>query len=252
MLLIDTHVHFGQFYDLYTSPAELKYFLDSVGVERFAASSTTICEGNYDKVIAETKELVGICGNKLLPVLWIVPSMLKDGGISKMLNSGVCWRCIKTHPQLHPMAWVDDSKEMKWVASMASELQTPLLIHTGEKEGCNPKLYEKPIADFPNVTFILAHGRPINDTIELMEKYPNVWADTAFMTIDHIQLLCDKKLSDRVLWGTDYPIPQYYYPHTNMRTYYLELVQQLINSISQEDFELITYKNFEKLFGSFN
>ena len=46
MLLIDAHVHFGQFYDQYTSPIELRDFLDSVGDERFAASSTTICEGN--------------------------------------------------------------------------------------------------------------------------------------------------------------------------------------------------------------
>lgn len=56
-MLFDSHIHFGQFYDLYTSPTELKRFLDSVGVERFAASSTTICEGDYDKVIAETREL---------------------------------------------------------------------------------------------------------------------------------------------------------------------------------------------------
>lgn len=132
---------------------------------------------------------------------------------------------------------------------MASVLQIPLLIHTGEKEGCNPKLYEKPISDFPNVVFILAHGRPISDTIELMKKHSNVWVDTAFMLTEQIRQLCDEKLSDRVLWGTDYPIPKYYYPKKDMRTYYLDLVQKLKDSTSQEDFELITNKNFEKLFG---
>ncbi len=132
---------------------------------------------------------------------------------------------------------------------MASVLQMPLLIHTGEKEGCYPKLYEKVVSDFPNVTFILAHGRPINDTIELMKKYPNVWCDTAFMPTENIVKLCDEKLSNHVLWGTDYPIPQYYYPEKDLRTYYLDLAQKLVDSISQEDFELITHKNFEKLFG---
>jgi len=53
MFFIDSHVHLGQFYNQYTSPTELRNFLDSVGVERFAASSTTICEGDYEKVIAE-------------------------------------------------------------------------------------------------------------------------------------------------------------------------------------------------------
>ena len=249
MLLIDAHVHLGQFYGQYTSPVELKNFLDSVGVERFAASSTTICEGNYKKVIAEIIELVKICGKRFLPVLWIVPPMLKDGGLFRMMDSGIRWRCLKIHPQLHPMAWLNDSHEMKWVVSMASVLQMPLLIHTGEMKGCYPELYEKTIADFSNVIFILAHGRPINDTIELMKKHSNVWVDTAFMPIDHIHRLCDEKLSERVLWGTDYPIPKYYYPQNDMKTYYLGLIRQLKASVNNDDFELITYKNFEKLFG---
>lgn len=248
-MLFDSHIHFGQFYDLYTSPTELKRFLDSVGVERFAASSTTICEGDYDKVIAETKELADICGSRFLPVLWITQPMLKDGGLFQLMDAGIRWRCLKIHPQLHPMAWVNNSPEMRWVVSMASVLQMPLLIHTGEKEGCYPKLYEKVVSDFTNVTFILAHGRPINDTIELMKKYPNVWCDTAFMPTENIVKLCDEKLSNHVLWGTDYPIPKYYYLDTDMKIYYLDLVQKLKDSISQEDFELITHKNFKKLFG---
>lgn len=248
-MLFDSHIHIGQFYDLYTSPTELKHFLDSVGVDCFAASSTTICEGDYDKVIAETKELANICGSRFLPVLWITQPMLKDGGLFKLMDSDIRWRCLKIHPQLHPTTWIDDSHEMKWVVSMASVLQKPLLIHTGEKEGCFPKLYEKTISDFPNVVFVLAHGRPISDTLELMKKYPNVWCDTAFMPTENIVKLCDEKMSNRVLWGTDYPIPKYYYPKKDMRTYYLDLVQKLEDSISQEDFELITHKNFEKLFG---
>lgn len=248
-MLFDSHIHFGQFYDLYTSPTELKHFLDTVGVKCFAASSTTICEGNYDKVIAETKELDNICGSRFLPVLWITPPMLKDGGLSQLMDSGIRWRCLKIHPQLHPTAWLDDSPEMKWVVAMASVLQMPLLIHTGEMPGCFPSLYEKTLSDNPNVTFILAHGRPISDTIKLMKNYPNVWCDTAFMPTENIVKLCDEKLSNRVLWGTDYPIPKYYYRDKDMKAYYLDLVQELKDSVSRDDFEWITYKNFEKLFG---
>ena len=248
-MLMDFHIHLGQFYNQYTSPTDLRDFLDSVGVERFAASSTTICEGDYDKVIAETRELADICGSRFLPVLWITPPMLKDGGLFKLMDAGIRWRCLKIHPQLHPTTWIADSHEMKWVVSMASVLQMPLLIHTGEKEGCCPKLYEKAISDFPNVTFILAHGRPIIDTIELMKKYPNAWTDTAFMPTENIVRFCNEKLSGRVLWGSDYPIPKYYYSKVNMKAYYLDLVQKLKDSVNQYDFELIAHKNFEKLFG---
>lgn len=249
MRVFDSHIHIGQFYSQYISPKELRVFLGSVGVERFAASSTTICEGNYDRVIAETKELTDICGSRFLPVLWVTPPMLKDGSMFKLMDSSIRWRCLKIHPQLHPKAWGNDSHEMKWVVSMASVLQMPLLIHTGEMPGCYPRLYEQWIAEFPDVTFILAHGRPINNTIELMKTYPNVWCDTAFMPTDNIVKLCDKRLSNRVLWGTDYPIPMYYYPEAEMKAYYLDLVKELKDSVRQDDFELITHKNFEKLFG---
>lgn len=247
--IYDSHIHFGQFYNQYTSSTELRDFLDSVGVECFAASSTTICEGDYDKVLREIVTLKELCGNKLSPILWIMPQMLKDGGLFKMMDSGICWRCLKIHPQLHPTAWLGDSHEMKWMASMASVLRLPLLIHTGEKEGCYPKLYEKVIAGFPDVTFILAHGRPINDTIELMKKYPNVWTDTAFMPTENIVRLCTEKLSDRVLWGSDYPIPKYYYPEADIKAYYLDLIKKLKDSVNQDDFEMITQQNFEKLLG---
>ncbi len=247
--LHDAHIHLGQFYNQYTSPTELRTFLDSVGVGCFATSSTTICESDYDKVLHEIKTLQKLCGKRFVPVFWVVPQMIKDGGLFKMMDSGIRWRYLKIHPQLHPTAWLGDSDEMIWVVSMANVLQMPLLIHTGEINGCFPKQYEKWYFKFPDVTFILAHGRPINDTIELMKKYPNVWTDTAFMPTENIVRLCNEKLSDRVLWGSDYPIPKYYYPEADMKAYYLDLIQKLKDSVSRDDFELITHKNFEKLFG---
>ena len=84
--IIDAHIHLGQFYNQYTSPLELKEYLDSVGVKRFAASSTTICEGHYEKVIDEIRELKNVCGDSLSPILWILPQMLKDGGLGMFME----------------------------------------------------------------------------------------------------------------------------------------------------------------------
>ena len=248
-VLFDAHIHLGQFYNLYTSPLELRSFLDSIGVVCFAASSTSICEGNYDKVINEIRELNRLCGDRYFPVLWIVPQMLEDGGLDMFMDSCIRWCCLKIHPQLHPTAWVKDSPALKWVVSLASVMQVPLLIHTGEKEGCYPTLYEQAFRDYPNVTFILAHGRPIQETINMMKTYPNVWTDTAFMPTENIKRLCDEKLSERVLWGTDYPIPRYYFPDKNMKAYYLELVYKLKVAVGLDDFENIIHHNYVRLFG---
>ena len=69
--MTDHHTHIGQFYDIYTSPLELVQVMDAVGVEHFASSSTTICKGDYGKMLAEMSELVCIAENRVLPVLWI-------------------------------------------------------------------------------------------------------------------------------------------------------------------------------------
>lgn len=247
-IIYDSHIHVGQFYNIYTSPTELSVFLETVGVSCFSGSSTTICIGNYDLVLEEIHALHNICGDSFFPVLWIIPQMLEDGGLDKFMYSNIHWRCVKIHPQLHPNAWQGNSRKMKRIVNIAKELQVPLLIHTGEMPGCNPLLFEKTIACYSDVTFILAHGRPIIETIKLMKQYPNVWTDTAFMPIENISLLCKENLSDRVLWGTDYPIPKYHFPDDDMKTYYLNLVNQLKESVSETDFEKITHCNFERVF----
>lgn len=246
--LFDTHIHVGQYYERYTSPTELKCFLDSVRVECFAASSTSICEGVYEKVIEEMKVLTALCGTRILPVLWIVPQMLKDGGLDKFIDSGIQWRCLKIHPQLHPTVWLDENPEIKSVASLAAMLQIPLLIHTGEYAGCYPMLYERTISKFPTVNFILAHGRPVNEAIELMQKYENVWVDTAFMPTPNIVKCCEAGFVDRVMWGSDYPIPKYFYPNENMFEYYANVLDELKQSVSQEDYTKITQTNARRLF----
>lgn len=245
----DSHIHIGQYYDIYTSPTDVLSFLNSVGVCSFAVSSTTTCEEDYKKVVCEFKMLLSIAKGMIVPILWVTPSMIHSGYFYSMFNQGIDWKCLKIHPQLAPEEWIDCSANLMYVASVASQKHLPLLIHTGEMYGCFPKDYNDIISQRKDVTFILAHGRPIKDTIDMMKEYPNVWVDTAFMPTDNIKKLCDENLSDRVLWGTDYPIPKHYYPDKDMKDYYLTLCQQLKETIKFEDFEKITCTNFKQLFG---
>ncbi len=249
LYLTDSHIHVGQFYHIYTSPDDLLRMMDNIGVNHFAASSTSICEGDYGKVLREMRELSGIAQGRLHAVLWIIPSMLTDGGLERFLNSGIDWECLKIHPQLNPGAWGESESYLNEVTSLAKSMKIPLLIHTGEAEGCYPIQFQQAIADNPEILFILAHSRPLDQTINLMERYSNVWADTAFVPVDNIVKLCNAGLSSRVLWGTDYPIPKYYYENLDMTRHYTDIVEALQASICQEDFSKITYSNFAERFG---
>ena len=248
-MFIDSHLHVGQYYHIYTSPADLLRMMDRVGVDCFAVSSTSICEGDYGKVLNEMRELARIAEGRIFPVLWIVPDMLNDEGLERLLDCGIQWRCLKIHPQLHPFSWQAGGENLKSVVSLAKEMRLPILIHTGEIDGCFPHLFQEAIANNPSVTFILAHARPLDETIELMKAYKNVWTDTAFVPASNVVRLCKEGLSDRIIWGTDYPIPRYYFPEKDMKEYYKELVDDLKSAVSAEDYERITYKNFLRCCG---
>lgn len=217
--MTDFHTHLGQFYHIYTSPADLLRIMDDVGVDKFACSSTSICGRNYGKVLNEMSKLVQLAGNRVFPVLWIIPSMLHNGVLQRFLNSDIEWKMLKIHPQINPTEWQSGGCNLQYVIKLAKKMNLPLLIHTGEHPGCYPSLFERAIRNNPEVTFVLAHGRPIQETIQLMLQYKNIWTDIAFMPKDNLKQLIDNGLSNRILFGTDAPINKYFYPELNTKDF---------------------------------
>lgn len=248
-MIIDSHIHVGQFRHLYTSPKEMACFLQQVDVKKALVSSTTICEGNYLKVLTELKTVIKISGEEnVLPVLWITRQMFFDDIVPLFLNSDLHWRCLKIHPDLDPGIWTVGSKCMNYVLNLAKQMHLPLLIHTGETEYSRASVFTSLICSNPEVTFILAHGRPIDEILLLLEKYGNVYVDTAFMPIDDIVRLCFSGYVARILWGTDMPIPRYFYPTIDMRDYYKGKLSRLHSKLNGNMMDYIIQLNFMKLF----
>ena len=81
-MFVDSHIHVGQFNDLYISPACISKLMTDVGVDYYAVSSTSMCEENYPKVLEELRCLIKLDGNKVLPIMWVTP----DG-----LNGNIAW-----------------------------------------------------------------------------------------------------------------------------------------------------------------
>ena len=248
MMVIDSHIHVGQYKSLYETPQELVSFLTGVGVSYYAVSSCTICEEDYKMVLDEMRELIALAKDKVLPVLWITPRLLHHEDLDKFLYSGIQWKCVKIHPWLNMGGWDYGSEDREKAIALAKDLQVPLLIHTGETEGSYPSCFEQSVAEHSDVTFILAHGRPVDEAINIMKKYKNAWVDTAFMPTENIVKCCKAGCSDRVLWGSDYPIPKYYYSNKDMKRYYNELLEELKQQVSYEDYIKITQTNAQRLF----
>ena len=246
-MLIDSHIHVGQYFDRYFSSQQISSLMNAVGVDYYAVSSTTMCEENYPKVLDELHELIALDSEKVLPVMWITPEGLK-GNIAWFLESDIRWRCIKIHPYLHPESWAAESDNCKDVVEIARELKVPLLIHTGNESCCRAIFFENLILKNSDVLFILAHGRPIEDAIGLAEKYSNAYIDTAFMPIVDMKAIISHGLSHKLLWGTDMCIPAHFYPNADMREYYKWNITELRKICSDVEYDYITFHNSCKIF----
>lgn len=246
-MIVDSHIHVGQFKDEYYSPFFVSELMSLLDVDYYAVSSTSMCEEDYIKVTAELQEIINIGESKILPVMWITPEGLK-GNIAWFLESDIHWRCLKVHPFLHPNDWDPDGEQFKEVIDIARELNLPLLIHTGDETCCQCGRYESLIDSNQDINFILAHGRPILQAIPILKRYPNAYADSAFMPVEDMQKLMQLGLSHKLLWGTDMCIPHHFYPNENLSDYYQRKLDAFNNNSTQSQFEQVTFRNAKKLF----
>lgn len=246
-MLIDVHVHVGQFKNHNYSPTSIFRLMKRTGVDYFAVSSTTQCEENYQKVLDELHQLIDMAGEKVIPVMWITPEGLK-GNIAWYLESDIKWRCLKIHPFLHKDVWIPNEELFNEVIDIARELDVPILIHTGDESCCQSHLYEPAISKNPDISFILAHGRPLADALSLVKTYSNAYADSAFMPVECMKQFVDNGLSCKLLWGTDMCIPKHFYPHKEMFDYYKGKVDAFRAICTTDQFEMVTYQNAKQLF----
>lgn len=246
-MLIDSHIHVGQFFDLYFAPSIIHKLMEQIEVDYYAVSSTTMCDENYPKVIDELQALIDLDGDKVLPIMWITPEGLK-GNIAWFLESSIKWKCLKVHPFLHQHDWIPNGAQFSEVIDIARELRVPILIHTGDEDCCRSGMYESMIANNPDISFILAHGRPLNQALKLARTYSNAYADSAFMSIADMEQFVKAGIPNKLLWGTDMCIPKHFFPEKDMSAYYLQKLQAFKTVCSQEAFEKVICINATKLF----
>jgi predicted TIM-barrel fold metal-dependent hydrolase len=239
----DSHIHVGQFNDSYFTPESVLNFLDSVNVDYFAVSSTSVCGGNLGQMLDEIYEITTLSSHRALPVLWLTPPMFRENIQKVLISCGIDWKCVKIH------GYHDWSTEyINQAVGVAKQLSVPILIHTGGRSCCDAGQYYTLCKNNSNQKFILAHGRPCDETIMIMEQCENVWTDTAFMPLEDVIKIVGCGFQDRILWGSDYPIPIMYKKGQNIKSLYEHKKEQLFKMAGLEAYNKICRSNFTSLF----
>lgn len=248
--IFDAHVHIGNFYDIYYSPAKIASLMSECGVSSYLVSSTSICGGTLSQSVSEIKELVDIDGSRVYPCLWLTESILALNLSDILIKSDIPWKCLKIHTALNPKEWVSQSSQMGKLITLARELNLPILVHTGYEDWCRADKYELDISSNPDVTFILAHGRPFDAAYRMLYSYENVYIDTSFMPTSEIIDILDVSNVNRIMWGSDTPIPMRFYQMSSYEEYYSNIIHSIKQHISGDIYNRFIYHNARELFSN--
>ncbi|MBR0279003.1 MAG: amidohydrolase family protein [Synergistaceae bacterium] len=239
-MLTDIHIHTGNFNGgLYFSPEEISLSMKALNVERYYFSSTSTGNLPFREVRREIESLVEMSHGHAIPFLWVSPGMLRH---SRDLRPYFFrdFAGIKIHGL---QGWNPHGKEIRRAVSIAGDKNLPVMLHTGDHEICRAGAYLRLCREFGDVRIILAHGRPLDECITVMKECPNVYADTAFMSVNNILILRNEGLIERVFWGTDFPVMRYFYD-IPPEDYYRQKISEAINILGESDFTRITQENF--------
>ena len=228
-MIIDNHAHVGWFTDGYHTPREVWDSAMAAGIDGMAVSSTSTCAELYKVVVREMRELIKLGGDRIRPVLWLTPKMMKCRyAMPYMLHSKIKWQGIKMHWEAHK-EWASNRKLVRQGLELAKQLHVPVLLHTGNFDCCHARLFRDLIISHQELSFVLAHGRPITEALEILNGCDNVWVDTSFIPKDDLMLLAENNFSEKVLFGTDIPINNVFYREVATS----DFIQRNINMIQQ-------------------
>jgi hypothetical protein len=215
--MIDTHVHIGQFNEVYYEPLEIMRIIEhSMSVDACCFSSTS--KGKYSDIEQEIQSVFKIySAKKMRPYFRFMPDFVKQGVTVHSAMNGLPYKGFKLHPadgwdfendviHTHHLHQIFDYASRHY----ADDFNLPILIHTGENGTDRPSRFEPFFKEYPNAKIILAHCRPVDETIKMFQQYTNVCGDTSFASRERINEIINAGYIDRLIGGTDFPITHYF------------------------------------------
>ena len=206
-------------------PEELLRTMDQQGVERAALINYHAPEvmGFSENVNEWVSGFVRGHADRLVAVGSVNPRFESDpAGRTRSLFEKLGIRMLKIHPPhqlLAANAYAADLPGLAGIYETAQEHGRPVMIHTGtsvfpgaRNRYADPMAADDVAVDFPRLKIVLAHaGRPLYmpTAVFLARRHPNVHLDLSGIPprklLEYLPRL--EELSEKCLWGTDWPSP---------------------------------------------
>jgi predicted TIM-barrel fold metal-dependent hydrolase len=83
--------------------------------------------------------------------------------------------------------------------------------------------------------------------LTVLKGAKNAYVDSSFMPNEDIKLICDTGLSDKILFGTDFPIMKTFWPDVDLIDWYKKNVMEQIRLFGEKKFMVWANENFYKI-----
>ncbi len=218
----DIHTHIGQFNQTYYDFHNVFSALKNNGITEttFAYLTPLFTETEtaiefYSSMSAKTKEALAFAkeiGLKTNPLYWIDPMVLLGGMTLEKIMEDLDFQGLVVHPFLNDWNPKDTKRAdlLTQVFEFAQKRKYEIFFHTGCSPSDNPLNFEKWFRNYPKVTVHLAHCKDPEPIIQLFSKYENLIGDTAFFFLFSYEAICQAGYTDRMFFGTDFPISHWY------------------------------------------
>ena len=231
--MTDHHIHIGQFNEIYYDALELFALIEKLSektkITEIRYSSTSSCRD--DAELSKVEEEIEYASNfesdilTARPYLWFIPRYAEEGISVKSAAAAFDYCGIKLHPA--GQNWDESNpkheKALREIFEWADENGKSVLIHCGPQKCDIPTRFEKFVAEYKNARVILAHSNPVCETAEMVNKYENVFCDTACISSENLKSLREKVLDNtKILFGSDFPVSHYFETHLFGKTHSME------------------------------
>lgn len=232
--MIDAHMHLGALPfrgKNWGSQKEYKSILKKIGITKYCAVPIGLPENfsnnttpNNDSVLEESEK-----DPSLIPIYWLNVFDLPEKIDSR-------YKAIKFHPDIGQIP-IDDKR----IIDFANKTKLPIFVHTNESKEYSTLEKIANLANQVKFPVIAIHSGSVTKTFFKLHDYEfpnNVYFETSGIQYSLIlKKIYEIVGAERIILGSDYPFGD---PRVS-----LGIIDSL--NISEEEKELITTKNIEKI-----
>jgi len=242
----DGHVHVGGHAQWYFPPVYVVGAMRRLGVRRWAVSSMSTTPAGFTAARKELETVLQLAAGQAVPVLWVSPAMLRQSPDLSRFDA-LPYRAIKVHGF---DGWTPFGKPLQRLFAIAMERELPVVMHTGGASHCNAGAFERICLAFPTVKVVLCHGRPAEEAAHVQAHCPNVWIETSFMQVRDIRKVISRNGSDRILFGTDFPMDEVWFPNQSAVGRYRRRVHALTKAFGKGEFLRWSMHSFRTIYNT--